>query len=153
MLLENDFPMSEYQDLKTAGLKVTQQRITILSIFRSSKTRHLNAEEVHQQLMAQQSDIGLATVYRALDQLEDAGLLRRNSFTPSKAVVFELNENRHHDHLICLGCGRTDEFNDPKIERQQKVIVDSFGYSLSDHQLALYGYCASCTSTQSKVAG
>ncbi len=136
--------MNEQNDLKTAGLKVTQPRMKILSIFRKTETRHLNAEDVYQQLLAQQSDIGLATVYRVLMQLEEAGVLRRSNFNPSKAV-FELAETTHHDHLICLGCGRADEFTDPAIEKRQKAVADSFGYTLSDHQLALYGYCAACT--------
>ena len=78
--------MNEQNDLKTAGLKVTQPRMKILSIFRKTETRHLNAEDVYQQLLAQQSDIGLATVYRVLMQLEEAGVLRRSNFNPSKAV-------------------------------------------------------------------
>lgn len=142
--------MNEQTDIKNAGLKVTQQRITILSLFRMSDVRHMSAEEVFQKLVSQQSDIGLATVYRVLLQLEEVGVLRRSSFNPSKAVVFELNENKHHDHLICLGCGRTDEFNDAEIEKRQKAVADSFGYTLNDHQHALYGYCSSCTSDVSK---
>jgi Fur family ferric uptake transcriptional regulator len=140
--------MNEQNDLKTAGLKVTQPRMKILSIFRKTETRHLNAEDVYQQLLAQQSDIGLATVYRVLMQLEEAGVLRRSNFNPSKAV-FELAETTHHDHLICLACGRADEFTDPAIEKRQKAVADSFGYTLSDHQLALYGYCAACAAEQS----
>ena len=142
--------MNEHNDLKTAGLKVTQPRMTILSIFRSAETRHLNAEEVHRELVAQESDIGLATVYRVLMQLEEAGVLRRSNFNPSKAV-FELSETKHHDHLICLGCGRTDEFTDPTIEKRQKAVAEALGYTLSDHQLALYGYCAACSAELAKV--
>ena len=143
--------MNEQNDLKNAGLKVTQPRMKILSIFRATETRHLNAEDVYQQLVAQHSDIGLATVYRVLMQLEEAGVLRRSNFNPTKAV-FELSESRHHDHLICLGCGRTDEFADSAIEKRQKAVADSFGYTLSDHQLALYGYCAACTAERGSEA-
>ena len=135
--------MKEQEDLKAAGLKVTHPRIKILSIFRTAQNRHLNADDVFQQLAAQHSDIGLATVYRVLMQLEEAGVLRRSNFNPSKAV-FELNETQHHDHLICLGCGRADEFIDPTIKKRQKAVAESFGYTLSDHQLTLYGYCAAC---------
>ncbi|MFZ4538130.1 ferric iron uptake transcriptional regulator [Propionivibrio sp.] len=141
--------MNEHEDLKSAGLKVTHPRVRILSIFRVAETRHLSAEEVFKRLSVQQSDIGLATVYRVLTQLEEAGVLRRSNFNAGKAV-FELNESNHHDHLICLGCGRAEEFNDAKIEKQQKVVADSFGYALSDHQLVLYGYCALCAAELAK---
>jgi len=142
--------MSEQKELKAAGLKVTHPRIKILSLFRTSEVRHLSAEEVFQILTQEQSEIGLATVYRVLMQLEEAGVLRRSSFSSNKAVVFELNEKSHHDHLICLGCGRTDEFNDPTIEKRQKSIADSFGYTLSNHRLELYGYCQECTAKSAK---
>ncbi len=142
--------MNEHRNLKNAGLKVTHPRVRILSLFRTSEARHLSAEEVFQQLVLQQSRIGLATVYRVLMQLEEAGVLRRSSFSFNKAVVFELNEKKHHDHLICLRCGRTDEFYDAIIERQQKAVADSFGYTLSDHQLELYGYCAHCAAERAE---
>lgn len=135
--------MQEQDDLKNAGLKVTLPRVKVLEVFRTAETRHLSAEDVYHRLVEQHSDVGLATVYRVLMQLEDAGILVRNTFNAGKAV-FELNEGKHHDHLICLGCGRTDEFNDPTIEKRQKIVAESFGYVLRDHQMALYGYCPDC---------
>jgi Fur family transcriptional regulator, ferric uptake regulator len=135
--------MHEHDDLKNAGLKVTLPRVKILEVFRTAETRHLSAEDVYQRLSGQRADIGLATVYRVLTQLEEAGMLARNTFNAGRAV-YELNEGRHHDHLICLGCGRADEFNDPTIEKRQKAIADSFGYTLRDHHMALYGYCRAC---------
>jgi Fur family ferric uptake transcriptional regulator len=141
--------MHELEDLKDAGLKVTLPRIKVLEVFRSAKTRHLSAEEVYHRLAAQQADIGLATVYRVLTQLEEASMLARNTFNAGKAV-YELNEGKHHDHLICLDCGRTEEFNDPTIEKRQKVVAESFGYALRDHQLALYGYCPDCAAKRAK---
>lgn len=136
--------MNENKQLRQVGLRATHPRIKILSLFRTTKDRHLNAEEVYLHLIGQKFDIGLATVYRALLQMEEVGLLRRSSFSHNKAVVFELNETAHHDHLVCLSCGRTEEFNDAKIEERQQAIATNFGYKLTDHQLALYGYCEKC---------
>jgi Fur family ferric uptake transcriptional regulator len=141
--------MHELEDLKGAGLKVTLPRMKVLEVFRTAKTRHLSAEEVYHRLAAQQADIGLATVYRVLTQLEEASMLARNNFNAGKAV-YELNEGKHHDHLICLDCGRTEEFNDPTIEKRQKAVAESFGYTLRDHQLALYGVCPDCAAKRAK---
>ena len=136
--------MTHADELKSNGLKATLPRIKVLEMFQKSRQRHMSAEDVFKMLLAEGADVGLATVYRVLMQLEEAGVLRRSNFNPSKAV-FELAETTHHDHLICLGCGRADEFTDPAIEKRQKAVADSFGYTLSDHQLALYGHCAACT--------
>jgi len=141
--------MHEPEDLKSAGLKVTLPRIKILEIFRTAETRHLSAEDVYHRLAGQHADVGLATVYRVLTQLEEAGMLSRNTFNAGKAV-YELNEGKHHDHLICLGCGRTEEFIDPTIEKRQKAVAESFGYELRDHQMALYGYCQACSAKRAK---
>jgi Fur family ferric uptake transcriptional regulator len=141
--------MQEHENLKSAGLKVTLPRIKVLEIFRTAETRHLSAEDVYHRLVGQRADVGLATVYRVLTQLEEAGMLVRHTFNAGKAV-FELNEGKHHDHLICLDCGRTDEFNDPTIEKRQKAVAESFGYTLRDHQMALYGYCSACAAKRAK---
>src|SRR5664279_4571841 len=101
--------MSNSSELKTIGLKATLPRLKILEIFQSSDQRHMSAEDVYRQLLGEHVDIGLATVYRVLTQFEQAGLLARNHFDSGKAV-FELNEGRHHDHLVCLQCGRVEEF-------------------------------------------
>ena len=103
--------MSNSQELKTIGLKATAPRLKILDLFQSSKIRHLSAEDVYRMLIAEDLDIGLATVYRVLTQFEHAGLLQRHHFESGKAV-FELNEGEHHDHLVCLQCGRVEEFVD-----------------------------------------
>jgi Fur family ferric uptake transcriptional regulator len=141
--------MHELEDLKDAGLKVTLPRIKVLEVFRTANTRHLSAEDVYHRLAATRADIGLATVYRVLTQLEEASMLARNTFNGGKAV-YELNEGKHHDHLICLDCGRTEEFYDPTIEKRQKAVAESFGYTLRDHQLALYGYCPNCAAKRAK---
>ncbi|MBM3377361.1 MAG: ferric iron uptake transcriptional regulator [Betaproteobacteria bacterium] len=127
--------------LKSTGLKVTLPRLRVLSIFEQSKVRHLTAEDVYRILLAEKMDIGLATVYRVLTQFEQAGLLLRSNFESGKAV-FELNEGSHHDHLVCLDCGRVEEFFDAKIEERQHKIAEERGFVLQDHSLALYGHCS-----------
>ncbi|MFZ9245083.1 MAG: ferric iron uptake transcriptional regulator, partial [Burkholderiaceae bacterium] len=107
--------------IKSTGLKVTVPRVKVLSIFETSKVRHLSAEDVYKLMLAEDMDIGLATVYRVLTQFEQAGILLRSNFESGKAV-FELNEGSHHDHLVCLDCGRVEEFFDEKIEDRQKKI-------------------------------
>ncbi len=142
--------MPGHEDIKGAGLKVTAPRVKVLEVFRSCGSRHLNADEVHRLLVEQGADVGLATVYRVLTQLEEAGILSRNTFNAGKAV-YELNAGKHHDHLICLGCGRTDEFYDSVIEERQQAVAASMGYLLQEHQMALYGYCADCAAKRANV--
>ena len=110
--------MSSPQDLKSAGLKATLPRLKIINLFEASKVRHLTAEDVYKLLLGEGLDIGLATVYRVLTQFEQAGLLVRHHFESGKAV-FELNQGTHHDHLVCLQCGRVEEFYDAEIEKRQ----------------------------------
>ena len=137
--------MSPVQSLKDSGLKATLPRRKILELFESSQVRHLSAEDVYKALIAEGIDIGLATVYRVLTQFEHAGLLSRQHFETGKAV-FELNEGRHHDHLVCLQCGRVEEFYDAEIERRQQMIAKDKGWILQDHAMSLYGLCGDCVS-------
>ena len=132
--------MSNAQDLKTAGLKATVPRLKIINLFESSRERHLTAEEVYRLLRADGFDIGLATVYRVLTQFEQAGLLMRHHFASGKAV-FELDEGSHHDHLVCLQCGRVEEFYDAEIEKRQHKIAGERGFAISEHALYLYADC------------
>ena len=130
-------------ELKASGLKATLPRMKILEIFQRSSQdglRHLSAEDVYKALLAVQLDVGLATVYRVLTQFEQAGLLTRSNFEAGRAV-FELNEGAHHDHLVCLTCGRVEEFVDTEIEQRQKRIAADKGFVLRDHALALYAEC------------
>lgn len=133
--------MNIAQSLKDSGLKATQPRRKILELFETSKVRHLSAEDVYRALIAEGLDVGLATVYRVLTQFEQAGLLTRQHFETGKAV-FELNQGGHHDHLVCLQCGRVEEFYDAEIERRQNEIARARGFSLHGHSLALYADCA-----------
>ncbi|BAN24080.1 ferric iron uptake transcriptional regulator [Caballeronia insecticola] len=132
--------MTNPSDLKNIGLKATLPRLKILEIFQHSPVRHLTAEDVYRSLLNEELDIGLATVYRVLTQFEQAGLLSRSNFESGKAV-FELNEGSHHDHLVCLDCGRVEEFFDAEIERRQQSIAKERGFKLHEHALALYGTC------------
>ena len=132
--------MTMPHDLKNAGLKATVPRRKIIHLFETSKVRHMTAEDVYRQLLADGLDIGLATVYRVLTQFEHAGLLSRQHFETGKAV-YELNQGGHHDHLVCLQCGRVEEFYDPEIERRQNEITRQRGFELHGHSLALYADC------------
>jgi Fur family transcriptional regulator, ferric uptake regulator len=127
--------------LHASGLKATLPRLKVLQIFRESGRRHLSAEDVYKTLLVEGSDIGLATVYRVLMQFVQAGLLERQRFEGDKAV-FELNEGRHHDHLVCVRCGRVEEFVDAEIEHRQRQIAAERGFDLQEHALALYGVCS-----------
>ena len=130
----------EPSELKGSGLKVTVPRLKVLDIFQHSNERHLTAEDVFRKLLDEHSDIGLATVYRVLTQFEQAGLLVRHHFEGGKAV-YELNEGGHHDHLVCLQCGRVEEFYDPEIEKRQSKIAKDRGFAIHDHSLQLYADC------------
>lgn len=132
--------MSNAEDLKSSGLKATLPRIKILDVFHQSSQRHMTAEDVFKSLLNEGADIGLATVYRVLMQFEQAGILSRNHFESGKAV-FELNEGKHHDHLVCIDCGRVEEFYDAEIEKRQNAVAESKGFQLQDHALSLYAVC------------
>lgn len=128
------------KNLKNIGLKATYPRLKILDLFQSSDQRHLTAEDVYRALMNDGMDIGLATVYRVLTQFEQAGLLERHYFESGKAV-FELNEGGHHDHLVCMQCGKVEEFFDAEIEKRQNAIAEERGFKLREHALYLYADC------------
>jgi Fur family transcriptional regulator, ferric uptake regulator len=130
-------------NLKKAGLKVTLPRLKILQILESSKERHLSAEDVYRVLSEASEDIGLATVYRVLTQFEEAGLVIRHNFEEEHAV-FELDQGTHHDHLVCVKCGRVDEFTDSVIEKRQQEVAKEMGFSMTDHSLNIYGICRTC---------
>ena len=132
--------MAHTDQLKTMGLKVTGPRLKILNLFEQTDRRHLTAEDVYRLLIAENIDVGLATVYRVLTQFEHAGLLIRHHFDNDKAV-YELNRGGHHDHLLCLQCGKVEEFYDPEIEKRQHAIAAERGFKLAEHALHLYVEC------------
>ncbi|APW47837.1 ferric iron uptake transcriptional regulator [Rhodoferax antarcticus] len=132
--------MSKIDELKSTGLKVTLPRLKILEIFQKGGQRHMTAEDVFRVLIEERSDVGLATVYRVLAQFEQAELLSRSHFESGKAV-YELNEGQHHDHLVCLDCGRVEEFFDAEIEKRQNAVAKDKGFTIADHALSLYAHC------------
>ncbi len=132
--------MTRTEEIKNSGLKATLPRIKILELFQKTLLRHMTAEDVYKALLSEGADIGLATVYRVLTQFEQAGLLTRNHFESGKSV-FELNEGHHHDHLVCLTCGRVEEFFDAEIEARQHAVAKERGFELQEHALSLYAAC------------
>ena len=132
--------MTHADELKNSGLKATLPRIKVLEVFQNTSQRHMSAEDVFRVLLADHADIGLATVYRVLMQFEQAGILSRTHFETGKAV-FELNEGKHHDHLVCMDCGRVEEFYDAEIEKRQNEVARQRGFQLHGHSLALYADC------------
>lgn len=132
--------MSQSSDLKSMGLKATLPRLKILELFENASVRHLSADDVYRMLLSENMDIGLATVYRVLTQFEQAGLLERHHFESGKAV-FEIRAGQHHDHLICIDCGRVEEFFDEEIERRQNKIAKERGFVIQEHTLYLYVEC------------
>ncbi len=134
----------ESNDLRNAGLKVTLPRVKILEILeKQTEDKHLSAEKVYKILLSENEEIGLATVYRVLTQFETAGLVTRHHFEGGNSV-FELNKGSHHDHIVCMKCGKVDEFTDAVIEKHQEDIAKNLGYELTDHSLYLYGFCSKC---------
>ena len=125
-------------DIKQAGLKITQPRTTILKLLETSEKHHLSAEDIYQILRDNKQNIGLATIYRVLTQFETAGLVIRHQFEGGQAV-FELDSGEHHDHMVCLKTGKIIEFHDDIIEQRQKEIAAEHGFDLADHCLVLYG--------------
>ena len=133
--------MHDPKDLKNAGLKATLPRLKVLSLFENSRERRLSAEDIYKVMLNSGEDVGLATVYRVLTQFEQAGLLIRHHFESGKAV-FELNAGSHHDHIVCVKCGRVEEFYDAEIEKRQEQAAESMGFTMQDHSLTIYGVCS-----------
>lgn len=129
------------KELKQAGLKVTLPRMRILDMLHERQDQHMSAEDIYKLLLDSDDDIGLATVYRVLTQFEAAGLIKRHNFEGGQAV-FELDEGGHHDHIVCVDCGRIEEFCDPLIEKQQQAVSKRLGFRLADHSLILYCNCS-----------
>ena len=138
--------MEESQQLKEAGLKITMPRLKILQILEHATDHHLSAEDVYKAMSEMGEDVGLATVYRVLTQFEAAGLIHRHNFEGGYCV-FELSQGEHHDHLVCVKCGRVEEFVDDVIEQRQKMIAEKAGFKMTDHALNVYGVCPGCLNT------
>lgn len=137
------------KELRDSGLKATLPRLKILELFQQSPVRHLSAEDVYRLLIQDKIDVGLATIYRVLMQFAEAQILLRRQFEGERAV-FELSANEHHDHMVCVDCGKVEEFFDEAIERRQSLIAKQRGFALRDHSLSLYGSCDVCTALKQK---
>lgn len=135
--------MMDNDNLKKAGLKITLPRRKIFEIMESSQNHHLSAEDIYRLLLKSDEEIGLATVYRVLTQFEEAGLIIRHHFEGGQSV-FELDHGEHHDHLVCVQCGRVEEFVDDVIEKRQEFIAQKAGFAITDHSLNIYGLCPKC---------
>ncbi len=129
------------QEIRKVGLKVTLPRVKILELLENSAQRHVSAEDVYKMLLENEEEIGLATVYRVLTQFEAAGLVTRHNFEGGYAV-FELDRGEHHDHIVCITCGKVEEFMDATIEKRQKEIAEEHGFEMADHSLIIYGRCS-----------
>ena len=129
-------------NLKKAGLKATLPRLRVLQMLEDASERHMSAEDIYKALLESGDDVGIATVYRVLTQFEAAGLVNRHHFEGHS--VFELDEGEHHDHILCIKCGRVDEFVDELIEQRQREIAERTGYEMTDHALYIYGLCTDC---------
>ena len=147
-----DTSRNQSAELEHAGLKATGPRMKILEIFQEASLqgkRHMSADDVYKALLAEDMDVGLATVYRVLTQFESAGILVRHHFDEGRAT-YELQEGHHHDHIVCVRCGKLEEFVDPAIEQAQRVVAGRLGYELTDHSLVLYGVCSECRKAREK---
>jgi Fur family ferric uptake transcriptional regulator len=131
------------KDLRAAGLKSTLPRRRILEVMESTGTRHMSAEDIYRSLLEAGEDVGLATVYRVLTQFEAAGLVNKHNFEGGNSV-FELNQGEHHDHILCVKCGKVEEFVDDVIEQRQRDIASKAGFAMTDHCLYIYGICKDC---------
>ena len=129
--------------LKTVGLKTTTPRLKILALFEKSDKRHFSVDDIHRCLLNNGEDIAIATIYRVLNQFEQAGIIIRHTFEDDHAI-FELNDGEHHDHLICQQCGKVIEFVDDIIEKRQCTIAKQHGFKIIDHSLNIYGVCKDC---------
>lgn len=131
------------RNLKKAGLKITGPRIKILQILENSASEHLSAEDIYKILLETGEEIGLATVYRVLTQFEAAGIVIRHYFEGGSSV-FELDDGEHHDHIVCIKCGKVEEFVDPTIEERQLAVAERMKFRMTDHNLYIFGICEPC---------
>ena len=129
--------MNRNKEIRSAGLKVTHARKSILKILETSKKSHLSADDIDKLLIKKKDDIGIATIYRVLNQFVDAGICIKHHFD-SEQAVFELNPIEHHDHMICIKTGKVIEFEDDVIEKRQEALAKTKGYKIIDHSLILY---------------
>jgi len=124
-------------NLRKVGLKITQPRKLILDLLEETSNKHVTADDIYRVLMQSGEDIGLATVYRVLNQFESAGLVVKHNFEGGQAF-YELDSGEHHDHMVCVETGKVIEFSNDEIERLQAQIAAEHGYDIEDHSLVIY---------------
>lgn len=124
-------------NLRKVGLKVTQPRKRILDLLEETVNKHMTADDIYRVLMKAGDDIGLATVYRVLNQFEGAGLVVKHNFEGGQAY-YELDSGMHHDHMVCIETGKVIEFSNDEIESLQAQIAAEHGYDIEDHSLVIY---------------
>ena len=142
---KNDSIIKELKDIiKSKGMKYTEQRAIILQIL-INLDDHLNAEEIHSIIQKDypEQNIGIATIYRTLNFLEEVNLISSISFGKD-GKKYEGNTDEHHDHLICTSCGKIVEFLDDDIEKRQNDIAKTNGFQITDHSMQIYGLCQKC---------
>jgi Fur family ferric uptake transcriptional regulator len=140
--------MTSSNELKAAGLKSTLPRRKILEVLERNTSRHMNAEDVYHNLRESGEGVGLATVYRVLTQFESAGLITKHNFEGGHSV-YEIDQGEHHDHILCVKCGKVEEFLDEVIEQRQRDIAQKAGFAMTDHCLYIYGICGDCQKEES----
>jgi Fur family ferric uptake transcriptional regulator len=129
--------MNTNKEIRLAGLKVTHARKSILNLLEKSNNSHLSADDISKILLKKNDEVGIATIYRVLNQFVDAGICIKHHFDSGQAV-FELTPEGHHDHMICVKTGKVIEFEDDLIEERQRTLAKKSGYKIVDHSLVLY---------------
>ncbi len=129
--------MDKNKEIRSAGLKVTRARISVFKLLETHPHSHLSAYDIHQQLFDKEKSVGIATVYRVLNQFVEAGICVRHNFETGQSL-YELAPDIHHDHMVCLSTGMVTEFEDKLIEERQKKMAAEKGYKIIDHSLILY---------------
>jgi len=124
-------------NLRKVGLKVTVPRKRILELLEEAGNKHVTADDIYRVLMQAGEDVGLATVYRVLNQFEAAGLVVKHNFEGGQAF-YELDSGGHHDHMVCVETGTVIEFSNTEIERLQAEIAAEHGFDIVDHSLVIY---------------
>ena len=127
--------------LREAGLRCTTQREAIIRVLLETEG-HFSADGLHQELVEKGQDVSRSTVYRTVSRLQDNGFISE-VFRSGGRAHYE-KAGSHHDHLLCLGCGKVIEFREDKIEKMQRRVCERFGFQPHDHRLRITGLCREC---------
>ena len=129
--------MNKNKEIRSAGLKATHARRAILRILESEDSTHVSADDIYKKLIESADEVGIATIYRVLNQFVNAGICIRHNFETGQSL-YELTPDHHHDHMVCLTTGKVIEFEDEMIETRQEEVAAKKGYRIVDHSLVLY---------------